>query len=198
MIPYFAQPVWAIGPLNIHAFGIAEAAALVGGYALVLSRAKRSGLDDRRTGWLFIVMVLAGLLAGAWRQAGESATGVIAGALAVAIVAWLGLGAPILPHIDLLASTAPVIGALARFGCFLAHDHRGMPSVRSGAGRGGTNLVVMEISRDTGSGDPGCGGCRNRSPHRCELSALAKPTVGLHSKRDKTAGILTFNGIVSG
>lgn len=65
MIPYWPQPVWAIGPLRIHAFGVAEAAALIAGFALVLSRSRDGGLDDRITGWLFIAGLIAGLLTGA-------------------------------------------------------------------------------------------------------------------------------------
>lgn len=135
MIPYWPQPVWTIGSLRIHAFGVVEAAALICGYALVVWRARHSGLDDRRTGWLFLTMLVAGLGAGAavnhalaggsWLKPGESAAGMIAGVLAVAAAAVLRFGAGVLPHLDVLASAAPVIGGMARFGCFLAHDHRG-------------------------------------------------------------------------
>ncbi len=63
-----------------------------------------------------------------WPNPGESVVGMMAGVLAVAAGAWWRWGSAILPHIDVLASVAPVIGALARFGCFLAHDHRGRSS----------------------------------------------------------------------
>jgi phosphatidylglycerol---prolipoprotein diacylglyceryl transferase len=138
MIPFWPQPVWTIGPIAIHAFGLAQAVALVVGFALVILRARDTGLDDRRTGWLFIAGVLVGLTTGAltnlfsqgtsWRNPGESAMGVIAGALIVAGSAYVQFGAAIVADIDVLASTAPLIGGLARFGCFLAHDHRGMLS----------------------------------------------------------------------
>jgi len=54
MIPYWPQPVWTAGPFSIHAFGVAQASALIVGFTLALRRARNSGLDDRRTGWLFI------------------------------------------------------------------------------------------------------------------------------------------------
>lgn len=138
MIPYWPQPVWTFGPLTIHAFGVAQAVALVAGYVIALSRARSAGLDERRTGRLFVVTVLVGLTSGyvvqhllsgaSWSQLGQSAAGMTAGAVGVVMAAWWWSGSTILPHIDTLASVAPLVNGIARFGCFLAHDHRGRPA----------------------------------------------------------------------
>jgi len=45
MLPYFEQPVWQIGPLSIHAFGVAIAVAVWFGLALAAKRFARLGLD---------------------------------------------------------------------------------------------------------------------------------------------------------
>ena len=45
MLPYFDQPMWRVGPLTIHAFGVAVAAALALGLAAATRRFPRVGLD---------------------------------------------------------------------------------------------------------------------------------------------------------
>lgn len=138
MIPYWPQPVWTLGPWTIHGFGVAQAVALVGGYALALRRARSAGLDELQMGRLFVLALLVGLTVGflvhhvvsgaPWSQPGESAAGLTAGALAIAVGAWARWGASGLLYVDALASVAPLVGGVARLGCFLAHDHRGRSS----------------------------------------------------------------------
>ena len=130
MIPYWPQPVWVFGSLKIHAFGLVEALALIAGYALVVARTRKAGLDERRVAWLFIAMLIVGLavgwaVGGTLEQPAESAAGVIGGVIVVALAAWLRFGSSVLPLLDVMASATPVTAAIARFGCFLAHDHRG-------------------------------------------------------------------------
>src|SRR3954468_15849076 len=58
MLPYIEQPVWQLGPLSIHAFGVAVAVALWVGLAIVQRRFERSGLDattgHQLGGWMLI------------------------------------------------------------------------------------------------------------------------------------------------
>lgn len=62
MLPYFEQPVWQIGPLAIHAFGVAVAIAAWLGLTNVQRRLAHLGLDpllgQRLGGW----MLLGGIL----------------------------------------------------------------------------------------------------------------------------------------
>ena len=64
MLPYLEQPVWQLGPLSIHAFGVAVAVAMWVGLAIVQRRFEREGLDpttgQRLGGWM-----LAGGIIGA-------------------------------------------------------------------------------------------------------------------------------------
>ncbi|MCW5982496.1 MAG: prolipoprotein diacylglyceryl transferase [Bryobacteraceae bacterium] len=144
MIPYFEQPVWRVGPLTLHAFGVAAALALVTGYWLAIRRSRAVGLDAALTGRMYVAGALGGLAGGRlfalassetlsaetllafWR--GQSTVGLVVGALAVAAgFTWMH-GRSALPHLDALALAFPVAWALVRAGCFLAHDHIGPPS----------------------------------------------------------------------
>ncbi|HEY9227631.1 MAG TPA: prolipoprotein diacylglyceryl transferase family protein, partial [Gemmatimonadaceae bacterium] len=56
MIPYFEQPVWHIGPLTIHAFGITVAVAIWLAFEIASRRFKALGLDaalgQQLGGWI--------------------------------------------------------------------------------------------------------------------------------------------------
>jgi phosphatidylglycerol:prolipoprotein diacylglycerol transferase len=58
MLPFFEQPVWRIGPLSIHAFGVAVAVAVWFALAGVRTRFERRGLDpvvgQRLGGWMLV------------------------------------------------------------------------------------------------------------------------------------------------
>ena len=62
MLPYFEQPVWQIGPLAIHAFGVAVAVAAWFGLTIVQQRFDRLGLDpvlgQRLGGWMLVGGIL--------------------------------------------------------------------------------------------------------------------------------------------
>ena len=136
MIPYFPQPQWTIGPVTVYAYGIFTALGLLAGYFVATNLARKQGLDPALTGRMYLSGILGGLIGGhlvyLWRAGegnlltfwkGQSATGLAAGALAVAL--WYRKE---LRQLDVLAQAFPVAWALARFGCFLAHDHLGPAS----------------------------------------------------------------------
>jgi phosphatidylglycerol:prolipoprotein diacylglycerol transferase len=63
MLPYFEQPVWSLGPLSIHAFGIAVSAAFLFGMVALRRRLVRLELDEGlgdRAGWWILIGGLAG------------------------------------------------------------------------------------------------------------------------------------------
>ena len=128
MIPYVPQPVWYLGPLTIHAFGVTSAAALVVGYWLTLRRAHALGIDGRFAAVLFAAIAVTGLIAGFASgyaaNGGISSVGLVAGAC---FAAWLLLvkSPDRWRYFDVLAYAFPITAAMARFGCFLAHDHIG-------------------------------------------------------------------------
>jgi prolipoprotein diacylglyceryltransferase len=128
MIPYFPQPVWRLGPFEIHAFGVAVAAAIISGYCLVLRRSRKYGIDATHAGTIFIVVSLValagGLLAGGGRSA--SATGfAAAGGAALLVCGWRERSWNLL---DLIGGAVPLIYCVFRIGCFFAHDHVGRPT----------------------------------------------------------------------
>ena len=62
MLPYFEQPVWHVGPLTIHAFGIAVAVAAWLGLTLGQRRFAQLGLEpvagQRLGGWMLVGIAL--------------------------------------------------------------------------------------------------------------------------------------------
>ena len=50
MIPYVEHPVWHVGPLTIHAFGVAVAVALRFGLPAAQRRFARVGVDPTLAG----------------------------------------------------------------------------------------------------------------------------------------------------
>ena len=136
MIPYFPQPVWHIGRFEIHAFGIAAALALNAGFFIVMWRARAAQLDQNLAARLFLLIALAGAVAGhllfvilnggsalrVWE--GQSAAGVAMGATAVAIAIY-ALVRNAWAYFNALAFTFPFVWMLVRAGCALAHDHPG-------------------------------------------------------------------------
>jgi phosphatidylglycerol:prolipoprotein diacylglycerol transferase len=150
MLPYFDQPVWRLGPLSIHAFGVAVAAALWLGLAGATRRFRRVGLDpalgERAGRWTLVGGVLGAhlfsvllyfpeklrhdpwLLLRLWEDI--SSFGGVLGGLAGA---WLFFAtraddaarASRLRYLDAVAFVFPAALAVGRVGCALAHDHPG-------------------------------------------------------------------------
>ncbi len=139
MIPYVPQPVWTVGPLTIHAFGLCAAAALLTGYLLVDRRAHRYGLLPTPAARAYLVSVAAGLLGGfAWSRMegghGISLSGLAAGGILGLLLSLLAFArattrrTSLRRTLDLYAFPLPFVLVIARLGCFFAHDHIGNPT----------------------------------------------------------------------
>jgi phosphatidylglycerol:prolipoprotein diacylglycerol transferase len=150
MIPYFEQPAWPLGPLTIHAFGVAVAVAMLIGLAIGRRRFERLGLDpilgQQLGGWM-IVGGIAGahlfsvlfyfphklrndpwLLLRVWEDI--SSFGGILGGIAGALLFFSTRmrddeRRARLAYLDAAAFAFPGALAIGRVGCALAHDHPG-------------------------------------------------------------------------
>jgi len=150
MLPYFEQPVWQIGPLSIHAFGIAVAVAAWFGLTIVQQRFAHLGLDpqvgQRLGGWMLLGGILGAhlfsvllyfphklrddpwLILRIWEDI--SSFGGILGGLAAALIFFAKRARDEdrrtkLAYLDAIAFVFPAALAIGRFGCALAHDHPG-------------------------------------------------------------------------
>jgi phosphatidylglycerol:prolipoprotein diacylglycerol transferase len=151
MLPYFEQPAWQFGPLTVHAFGIAVAAALWWGLAMAPRRFERAGLDavvGQRLGTWMVIGGIAGahlfsvllyfpdklrqdpwLLLRFWEDIssfGGLLGGVLAGLCFFAIRLQHTPGPTKLAYFDAVAFVFPAALAIGRVGCALAHDHPGV------------------------------------------------------------------------
>lgn len=126
MIPYFAPPVWMLGPVTVRGFGVAATTALLTGYFLVLRRAESAGVPSGRAGLIYGATVTSGLLASQiWNHgAGISSTALVIGALICFLFCAAFL--PFWRTLDLFAYPIPITFAIARVGCFMVHDHVGI------------------------------------------------------------------------
>jgi phosphatidylglycerol:prolipoprotein diacylglycerol transferase len=133
VIPYFPQPVWIVGPFTIHAFGVLAALALLIGYWLVLTRAVLFGIDREFSAKSYVFVAFSGLLIGwLWNglrgEHGISGTGLgLGGCVTLSLVA-ISRKPQFWRVLDLFAYVFPLVLAIARVGCFLAHDHIGAPT----------------------------------------------------------------------
>ncbi len=150
MLPYFEQPVWQIGPLSIHAFGIAVAVAVWFGLTIAQQRFAHLGLDpqvgQRLGGWMLVGGILGAhlfsvllyfphklrddpwLILRIWEDI--SSFGGILGGLAAALIFFAKRARDEdrrskLAYLDAIAFVFPAALAIGRFGCALAHDHPG-------------------------------------------------------------------------
>ena len=150
MLPYFAQPVWHVGPLTIHAFGIAVAVAVWVGLNIVQRRFEHANLDpavgQRLGGWMIVGGIVGAhlfsvllyfphklrddpwLLMRVWEDV--SSFGGIIGGLLGALLFFTLRGQALsalarLAYLDAIAFVFPGALAIGRFGCALAHDHPG-------------------------------------------------------------------------
>ncbi|MCY7377993.1 MAG: prolipoprotein diacylglyceryl transferase [Gemmatimonadaceae bacterium] len=150
MLPYFEQPVWHIGPLAIHAFGVAVAVAAWSGLTLAQRRFASVGLDpllgQRLGGWMLLGGLLGAhffsvvlyfpeklrsdpwLLLRVWEDI--SSFGGLLGGLAAAVLFFARHARDEdrrkkLAYLDAIAFVFPAALAIGRFGCALAHDHPG-------------------------------------------------------------------------
>jgi len=149
VIPYFEQPAWHIGPLTIHAFGVAVATAMWVGFAVAQRRFEELRLDpeigQRLGGW----MVCGGILGAhlfavllyfphriqtdpwvilrVWDPI--SSFGGMLGGIVGALLFFASRRdidrRTKLAYLDVVAFVFPASLAIGRFGCALAHDHPG-------------------------------------------------------------------------
>ncbi len=150
MLPYYPQPIWHVGPLPIHAFGVTVAAAMWLGLLLVDRRIEREGLDQSVArslgGWMLLggaagahmFAVLAyfpgllhddpWLLLRVWEHISSfgGMLGGLTGALCFFAIRTPHLrGTTRLAYLDAIAMVFPAALAVGRLGCTLAHDHPG-------------------------------------------------------------------------
>lgn len=155
MFPYFEQPVIHIAGHTIYAFGICVALAVAVGCYLTLWRTRRLGADPRASASFLFWVLFSGFLLShlqalalaepqlflrpqsLWEQParwlnlwngmasfGGILGGVLGGWLYVRRRRWTSQ--ELWTHLDALAFAFPFGWAIARFGCYLAHDHPGV------------------------------------------------------------------------
>jgi phosphatidylglycerol:prolipoprotein diacylglycerol transferase len=151
MLPYFEQPAWHLGPVTIHAFGVAVAVALWWGLTMAPRRFHRAGLDpmigQRLGGWMIVAGIAGAHLFSVllyfpdklrenpwhllrfWEDI-SSLGGMLGGIVGAVLFFWIRLP-PIeartkLAYLDAVAFVFPASLAIGRFGCALAHDHPGI------------------------------------------------------------------------
>lgn len=149
VIPYFEQPAWHIGPLTIHAFGVAAAAAMWLGLVIAQRRFEELRLDphvgQRLAGWMVCGGILGAhvlsvlfyfpyklqsdpwLILRVWEDI--SSFGGMLGGIAGAFL-FFATRREIdqrtkLVYLDVVAFAFPAALAVGRIGCALAHDHPG-------------------------------------------------------------------------
>lgn len=151
MLPYFEQPTWQLGPLTVHAFGIAVAIAVSLGLTLVNRRFRQLGLDPEVGERLVLWMLVAGfigahlfavvfyvpdklrndpwLLLRLWEEIssfGGMLGGVIGAGLFLRTHPEVLERRQLLGYLDAVAFVFPSALAIGRIGCALAHDHPGV------------------------------------------------------------------------
>lgn len=151
MIPYFEVRPLAIGPVRIHVFGLLLGVAIAWAAHLILRRADRAGLGRLSMARLGVWMLAGGFVgahlaeiilpnisafvANPWivLQSGRGirSLGGLGGGLLAAIVYGISHRIPairLLEYLDVIAYALPSAWMFGRLGCFLVHDHRGLPS----------------------------------------------------------------------
>lgn len=151
MIPYIEQPVWHFGPLTIHAFGVAVAAALWYGLTMGDRRFEHLALDSLTGKQLGAWMIGGGiigahllavlvyfpeklredpwLLLRVWEDIssfGGMLGGLIGAVLFFAIRLPESTRHTRVAYLDAVAFVFPGALAIGRVGCALAHDHPGV------------------------------------------------------------------------
>ncbi len=151
MLPYIEQPAWQFGPLTIHAFGVAVAAAVWFGLTWGQRRFERAGLDSSigqsLGAWVIVGGILGAhffsvllyfphklrddpwLLLRVWEDI-SSFGGMLGGMIGALAFFWLRLRdsdwQTKLSYLDAVAFVFPLALAIGRVGCSLAHDHPGL------------------------------------------------------------------------
>lgn len=149
MLPYFEQPTFDLGPINIHAFGLLVAVAMIVGMRFTRRRAAADGLEpmvaDRMVTWVLVGGFLGAHLVDrlvyfpgetlrdpvsllrVWD--GLSSFGGFIGAVVGAVAFFRRY--PALPrwrYLDAVAYGFPFGWIFGRLGCTVAFDHPGLPT----------------------------------------------------------------------
>lgn len=151
MIPYYPQPVWRMGPVQMHAFGLLVAVSVVVAVGIVLIRAHRQGIPAEQMLRLCFWVYVAGIIGAffpklLWdifpavllnpslivhhtlglRSVGGISCGLLS---ALACCRYHKLSAlDTMRRLDIAAYAVPTGWMIGRLGCALAHDHRGLAS----------------------------------------------------------------------
>lgn len=151
MIPYFELPTLDIAGFTLHAFSLTTALAVVTGVGLVIRRAPRWGIATAQAKNLVLWTVVWGFVGahlfsallyfpdrvrdnplellriwGSMSSFGGMAGGILGTWLIMRRQAWPM--AQRLAFLDLVAWAFPFAWLFGRLGCFLVHDHIGVPS----------------------------------------------------------------------
>jgi phosphatidylglycerol:prolipoprotein diacylglycerol transferase len=146
MLPYLEQPVLAVGPVHLYAFGAIVAVAVIVGVELLDRRARKTQLDPDAARSFALWIIAPGFLGAhvfdaLWYHptevlaapgslleltAGFSSFGGFLGALGGAFVWRARTRRDLLPFIDVTLSVFPISWAIGRLGCTVAHDHPGV------------------------------------------------------------------------
>lgn len=148
MIPYFEIPPLSLGPVQIHAFGVLTALGIYTGARLAARAARRYGPgDDLPLVEGAIWLVMGGVVGGhllhvlgyhpeilhqqGWTSLlrvwdGLSSMGGVLGGILTLLVLFRIKGWKVRPYANALALGIAPGWAIARLGCFAAHDHPGV------------------------------------------------------------------------
>jgi len=136
MIPFTPEPVLRIGSWHISAFAALLVAGILVGRIVLMRRARRFGISHAEIAPLYLTMLIAGLAGAVLAQTilshsglasiGGLAAGLPAGILFCWLRGWAARRS--LLTLDVVAFAVPFASCVARFGCVVAHDHRGLPS----------------------------------------------------------------------
>ena len=148
MIPYFEIPPLSLGPIELHAFGLLSALGIYFGARLAAraARAYAPGTDHaivEAAPWMVAGGVIGGHLLHVlgyhpeileqegWTSLlrvwdGLSSMGGVLGGLLTLLVVFRVKGWRVLPYLNALALGVAPGWAIARLGCFAAHDHPGV------------------------------------------------------------------------
>lgn len=151
MIPYYPQPVFHLGPFQIHAFGALAAIGVVVGGRAILLRAHCKGIPVeqmfRFCFWVYVCAMVGAFLskpvfddfpliltnpalAIRTNMGVRSVGGISVGFLAAVVwCRWHKLSLyESMRRLDIIAYALPIGWMLGRLGCSLAHDHKGFSS----------------------------------------------------------------------
>ena len=147
MIPYWQPPSFDLGPFHLEVFGIFVALGVWLAAELLVRQSRRDGLDSKPVQDYAMWGLLAGVVMGHWVHllgyhheeltsvwrmfmvwSGLSSFGGLLGGVIAAIVFFRIRKVSFAKYADAFAlGVAPGWG-VARIGCFMVHDHPGVPS----------------------------------------------------------------------